>query len=95
MSRWTTLVGALLLATAVRAQSFEVVHTFSHNDGYPFSGLTSAADGSFYGTTERGGRFAKGSISRLFPDGLGGYCPNNPNTRGQMAVFLTKTFALP
>jgi hypothetical protein len=23
------------------------------------------------------------------------YCPGNPNTRGQMAVFLTKTFDLP
>jgi serine protease AprX len=23
------------------------------------------------------------------------YCPGNPNTRGQMAAFLTKTFALP
>jgi subtilisin family serine protease len=23
------------------------------------------------------------------------YCPDNPNTRGQMAVFLTKTFSLP
>ena len=23
------------------------------------------------------------------------YCPANPNTRGQMAVFLTKTFSLP
>jgi hypothetical protein len=22
-------------------------------------------------------------------------CPDNPNTRGQMAVFLTKTFSLP
>ena len=22
------------------------------------------------------------------------FCPNNPNTRGQMAVFLTKTFGL-
>ena len=27
--------------------------------------------------------------------GGGKYCPNNPNTRGQMAVFLVKTFALP
>ena len=29
--------------------------------------------------------------------GCGGndYCPHDPNTRGQMAVFLTKTFALP
>jgi hypothetical protein len=28
--------------------------------------------------------------------GCGGpnYCPLNPNTRGQMAVFLTKTFNL-
>jgi Carboxypeptidase regulatory-like domain/S-layer homology domain len=26
--------------------------------------------------------------------GGGNYCPNNPNTRGQMAVFLTKTFGL-
>jgi hypothetical protein len=27
--------------------------------------------------------------------GGGNYCPQNPNTRGQMAVFLTKTFGLP
>jgi len=27
--------------------------------------------------------------------GGGNYCPNNPNTRAQMAVFLTKTFHLP
>ncbi|MFY9552535.1 MAG: S-layer homology domain-containing protein [Thermoanaerobaculia bacterium] len=26
--------------------------------------------------------------------GGGNYCPTNPNTRGQMAVFLTKTFSL-
>jgi hypothetical protein len=26
--------------------------------------------------------------------GTGIYCPNTPNTRGQMAVFLTKTFGL-
>jgi S-layer homology domain len=26
--------------------------------------------------------------------GSGNYCPGNPNTRGQMAVFLTKTFGL-
>jgi hypothetical protein len=26
--------------------------------------------------------------------GGGNYCPDNPNTRGQMAVFLTKTFQL-
>ena len=27
--------------------------------------------------------------------GSGNYCPGNPSTRGQMAVFLTKTFHLP
>jgi hypothetical protein len=26
--------------------------------------------------------------------GGGNYCPTNPNTRGQMAVFITKTFNL-
>ena len=41
-------------------------------------------------------------IEKLYADGVTGgcqaspllYCPNNPNTRGQMAVFLTKTFTL-
>ena len=27
--------------------------------------------------------------------GGGNYCPLNPNNRGQMAVFITKTFNLP
>jgi len=27
--------------------------------------------------------------------GSGNYCPGGPSTRGQMAVFLTKTFQLP
>ena len=27
--------------------------------------------------------------------GSGNYCPSNPNNRGQMAVFITKTFNLP
>jgi hypothetical protein len=26
--------------------------------------------------------------------GLGIYCPDSPNSRGQMAVFLVKTFGL-
>jgi hypothetical protein len=39
-------------------------------------------------------------IENLFHNGItggcggGNYCPGNPNTRGQMAVFLTKTFGL-
>jgi hypothetical protein len=27
--------------------------------------------------------------------GAGNFCPDNPNTRGQMAVFLYRTFHLP
>ena len=36
------------------------------------------------------------SRPRAITGGCGGgnYCPNNPNTRGQMAVFLVKTFGL-
>ena len=40
-------------------------------------------------------------IEQLFDEGItggcggGNYCPSNPNTRGQMAVFLSKTFGLP
>jgi hypothetical protein len=39
-------------------------------------------------------------IEQLFAEsvtggcGGGNYCPGNPNTRGQMAVFITKTFNL-
>jgi uncharacterized repeat protein (TIGR01451 family) len=48
------------------------------------------------------GSFAADWIEDLYQRGITGgcsaspllYCPNNPNTRGQMAVFLTKTFGL-
>jgi hypothetical protein len=39
-------------------------------------------------------------IEQLFAEAItggcggGNYCPSNPNTRGQMAVFLVKTFNL-
>jgi hypothetical protein len=56
-----------------------------------------------------GGDFADVACPSLFADwveqlaaegvtagcGGGNYCPDAPNTRGQMAVFLTKTFGLP
>jgi hypothetical protein len=44
--------------------------------------------------------FAVDWIEQLYNDGITGgcgvgiYCPNSPVTRGQMAVFLTKTFGL-
>jgi len=39
-------------------------------------------------------------VERLAAEGITGgcgagiYCPGNPNTRGQMAVFIVKTFIL-
>jgi parallel beta-helix repeat protein len=49
------------------------------------------------------GSFAADWIEDLYSRGITGgcqaspllYCPNNPNTRAQMAVFLSKTFNLP
>ena len=49
------------------------------------------------------GGFAVDWIERLYAEGVTGgcssspllYCPGSPNTRGQMAVFLVKTFNLP
>ena len=49
------------------------------------------------------GSFAADWIEDLYGRGITGgcqsspplYCPANPSTRGQMAVFLTKTFGLP
>ncbi len=48
------------------------------------------------------GGFAVDYIEQLYADGITGgcgvapllYCPDNPNTRGQMAVFLMRTFGL-
>ena len=48
------------------------------------------------------GAFAADWINDLYTRGITGgcsanpklYCPTNPNTRGEMAVFLTKTFSL-
>ena len=48
------------------------------------------------------GGFAVNWIEQLYAEGVTGgcssipllYCPDNANTRGQMAVFLAKTFNL-
>jgi uncharacterized repeat protein (TIGR03803 family) len=56
---------AVCLATTatVYAQSgFEVVHTFSGNQGRPLGGLTEGSDGKLYGTTISGGFFGRGSV---------------------------------
>jgi hypothetical protein len=59
------------------------------------------ATGTIFGDVPLGA-FAAAWIEDLYARGITGgcqaspplYCPNNPNTRGQMAVFLTKTFSL-
>ena len=70
--------------------------------------LLKAKYGSTYVPPPCSGDFADVACPSLFADwieqlaaeaitsGCGGnnYCPLNPNTRGQMAVFVVKTFAL-
>jgi hypothetical protein len=70
--------------------------------------LLKAEHGSSYTPPACSGAFADVACPSLFADwieqlaaesvtggcGAGNYCPASPNTRGQMAVFLTKTFAL-
>jgi uncharacterized repeat protein (TIGR03803 family) len=68
-----TALGIQTADTArVRAtESFEVLYRFAvglDGSGVP-SGLVQARDGSFYGTTERGGAFDRGTIFRISPDG--------------------------
>ncbi|MGO8673906.1 MAG: choice-of-anchor tandem repeat GloVer-containing protein [Capsulimonadaceae bacterium] len=60
LKRFFTLIsiGALCLAPpmAARAQTFNVLHTFSGTDGeFPEGGVVQGSDGSFYGTTYEGG----------------------------------------
>ena len=60
-----------------------------------------AATGTIFGDVPLG-TFAADWIEDLYNRGITGgcqaspllYCPDRPNTRGQMAVFLTKTFSL-
>jgi S-layer homology domain len=70
--------------------------------------LLKALEGSSYVPPDCTGIFSDVPCPGLYTDwiedlynreiaaGCGGnlFCPNNPNTRGQMAVFLTKTFGL-
>jgi hypothetical protein len=70
--------------------------------------LLKAEHGTGYAPPACQGVFGDVSCPSLFADwieqfsaegitsgcGGGNYCPGNPNTRGQMAVFLTKTFHL-
>jgi uncharacterized repeat protein (TIGR03803 family) len=53
----------LIVGNHLRAQSgYELVHTFSGNQGRPVAGLVEGIDGRLYGTTEAGGFHGKGTV---------------------------------
>src|SRR5690348_2077392 len=66
------LVALLLagLAVASQAQTYQVIHNFSVNDGAtPYAGPTPDEAGNLYGTTYLGGKYGSGSVYRLSPRG--------------------------
>jgi uncharacterized repeat protein (TIGR03803 family) len=57
----------------LRAQGFEIVHSFTYGQGQPYGALIEAPDGRIFGTSQTGGDFDAGSVFVLTPDGSGGY----------------------
>ncbi len=77
-TRRTRATAALLLAMVLvarhsAAQDLEIMTTFASPDEAPAGRLLATADGSLYGTTLAGGKYARGSIFALRPDGVGGF----------------------
>jgi uncharacterized repeat protein (TIGR03803 family) len=64
------MIASLLLAGLSGAQTYQVVHNFSINDGAtPYGGPILDGDGNLYGTTYLGGKYGNGSVYRLSPRG--------------------------
>src|ERR1700722_10263463 len=64
-----------LSAAAQTAPALTTLHSFSGGGGdgaYPTAGLTAGPNGTFYGTTKRGGAYGLGSIYQLTPPTAGG-----------------------
>jgi len=56
---------------SIPSSTIAQVYGFTGTDGStPQSGLTLGLDGSFYGTTEQGGMFSKGSVFKISPSGV-------------------------
>src|SRR4029077_2314090 len=69
------LFSSFLLATAIDSSAagsrLTVLHTFTGPDGSrSAAALMQAADGNFYGTTQDGGAFGKGTIFQMTPAGV-------------------------
>ena len=73
MRTFTLMAVAVLAATAMNGQTFEIFHSFSGAKGEPEAGLIRGSDGRLYGTAKTGGDFGRGSVYALAPDLLGGY----------------------
>jgi uncharacterized repeat protein (TIGR03803 family) len=75
-----------------------VLHHFSGPDGQgPVSGLTLGTDGGYYGTSNSGGLYSRGTIFKItaggalttlysFKGGADGSNPYGPPSRGSMAT---------
>jgi hypothetical protein len=80
-----------------RAQMAVFLLTAKHGAGY-----TPPSCMGIFGDVPCPSGFAVNWIEQLYKEGVTGgcssspllYCPDNPNTRGPMAVFLVKTFGL-
>ncbi|MGH9318123.1 MAG: S-layer homology domain-containing protein, partial [Thermoanaerobaculia bacterium] len=82
-----------------RAQMAVFLLRAEHGSGYTPPACTPPG---IFGDVQCPVGFAVDWIEQLYTEGVTGgcsvspllYCPDGPNTRGQMAVFLTKTFGL-
>src|SRR5947208_2739177 len=74
---WLVAAGILALAKTCRAQTFNMLYSFSvtnnagiNTDGaYPYAGLIQARDGSLYGTTFSGGTNGHGTVFQITTGG--------------------------
>jgi len=67
------MFSALSVAAASAAPRFDVIHSFAGPSGggsFPAAALMRAADGNYYGTTEDGGAFDRGTIFKMTPTGV-------------------------
>jgi uncharacterized repeat protein (TIGR03803 family) len=68
----TYIIFVICAATAIAApaQTFTSLHSFNGTDGSgPWAGLIQATDGNFYGTTNAGGAYGRGTVFKITTGG--------------------------